>query len=77
MEYLTVQQTAEKWNVTPRWVQALIKQNRIGGVIRFSNIWMIPKDAEKPRDTRGDWHRKPKTNDGADPHSPQNGDTKQ
>ena len=58
MEYLTVQQTAEKWNVTPRWVQALIKQNRIDGVIRFGHVWMIPKDAEKPRDTRGDWHRK-------------------
>ena len=52
MDYLTVQQTAEKWGVTPRWVQALIKRGSIDGVVRFGHAWMIPNDAEKPEDGR-------------------------
>jgi len=58
MDYMTVKQTAEKWGVSPRWVQALIKKGRIDGVARFGHAWMIPKNAEKPRDTRGQWHKK-------------------
>jgi len=58
MEYLTVRQTAEKWSVTPRWVQTLLKAGRIPGAIQPARDWLIPKDAEKPRDTRGDWHKK-------------------
>jgi hypothetical protein len=52
MDYFTVQQTAEKWSVTPRWVQALIKRGSIDGAVRFGHAWMIPKDAEKPEDGR-------------------------
>ena len=77
MDYLTVRQTAERWGISIRQVQTLLKAGRIPGAVQPARDWLIPKDAEKPRDTRGDWHRKPKTNDGADPHSPQNGDTKQ
>ncbi len=58
MDYLTVRQTAEKWGVSLRWVQALVKAGRIPGAIRPGYEWLIPKSAEKPRDTRGDWHRK-------------------
>lgn len=46
--YMTVQQAAEKWNVTPRQVQILCKENRIVGAMRMSRIWIIPEDAEKP-----------------------------
>jgi hypothetical protein len=52
MEYITVREAAEKWNITERWVQKLCEENRIKGVIRFSRVWMIPKDAEKPTDAR-------------------------
>ena len=60
MDYLTVQQVASKWNVTPRWVQALIKRGSIDGTIRFGRDWMIPKDAVKPADGRKTNGRKPK-----------------
>jgi len=58
MNYITARQTAEKWGVSLRWVQMYLKNNRIPGAIRPGNEWLLPKDAEKPRDTRGDWHRK-------------------
>lgn len=46
--YITVQEAAEKWNVTPRQVQILCKEGRIKGAEMMSRIWIIPKDAEKP-----------------------------
>ena len=46
--YITVQEAAEKWGVTPRQVQMLCKAKRIGGAMRMSRIWVIPENAEKP-----------------------------
>ena len=46
--YITVQETAEKWGVTPRQVQILCKTNRIPGATRLSRIWISPESAEKP-----------------------------
>ena len=46
--YISVQEAAEKWNVTPRQVQILCKEGRIEGAEMMSRIWIIPKDAEKP-----------------------------
>ena len=46
--YITVQEAAEKWGVTPRQVQILCKGNRIAGASRMSRIWIIPEDVEKP-----------------------------
>ena len=62
MDYMTVRQAAEKWGVTIRWVQALVKAGRVPGAVQPARDWLIPKDAKKPRDTRGDWHRKEKNN---------------
>lgn len=46
--YMTVQEAAKKWGVTPRQVQILCKENRVVGATRMSRIWIIPEDAEKP-----------------------------
>ena len=51
-EYMTAQETAEKWNVSLRWVQRICKENRIDGVININCVWLIPKDAKKPTDGR-------------------------
>ncbi len=45
--YITVQETAKKWGVTPRQVQILCKENRIAGTARMSRIWIIPENAQK------------------------------
>jgi excisionase family DNA binding protein len=52
MDYITTMQAAEKWGVSMRQVQNLLKQKRIKGAVRFGRDWMIPADAEKPGDTR-------------------------
>jgi|UniRef100_UPI003FF13D67 hypothetical protein len=46
--YITVQEAAEKWKITPRQVQVLCKENRIEGATRMSRIWIIPENAVKP-----------------------------
>lgn len=46
--FITVQEAADKWGITPRQVQILCKNNRIEGAFRMSRIWIIPESAEKP-----------------------------
>lgn len=50
--YITVQEAANKWGITPRQVQILCKSNRVVGAARMSRIWIIPEDAEKPTNNR-------------------------
>ena len=50
--YITVQEAADKWGITPRQVQILCKENRVVGATRMSRIWIIPEDAEKPNNRR-------------------------
>ena len=52
MEYLTVQQTAERWGVSSRLIQKLCAQGRIAGAKKLGALWMIPDDAKKPQDPR-------------------------
>lgn len=50
--YMTVQEAAKKWGVTPRQVQILCKENRIAGASRMSRIWVIPETTKKPTSDR-------------------------
>lgn len=50
--YITVQEAAKKWGVTPRQVQILCKENKIVGAMRMSRIWIIPEDAKKPTNSK-------------------------
>ena len=52
MEYLTVREIAEKWNLSGRMVQQLCIDGRIPGAQKFGRSWAIPADAEKPQDPR-------------------------
>lgn len=52
MDYMTVREAAEKWNITERWVQKLCGEDRVKGAVRFSRVWMIPTEAKKPVDLR-------------------------
>ena len=52
MEYLTVRETARKWNLSDRMVQQFCTAGRIPGAQKFGNSWAIPADAEKPQDPR-------------------------
>jgi len=52
MEYMTAKEAADKWGITPRRVQVLCADGRIGGAWRLGNAWAIPMDAVKPVDER-------------------------
>ena len=52
MEYLSVRETAEKWNLSVRMVQQFCAQGRIPGAQKLGKCWAIPGDAEKPQDPR-------------------------
>ena len=52
MEYIIVKQAAEKWDLKVRRVQQLCEEGRIPGAVRPARDWLIPKDAEKPKDGR-------------------------
>ena len=46
MDYMTVRQAAEKWNLSPRSVQQLCTQGRIPGAGKFGKAWAIPADGQ-------------------------------
>lgn len=52
MEYLSVRQIADKWQISRRRVQTLCSEGRIHGAMRVGNYWVIPADADKPKDDR-------------------------
>lgn len=52
MDYISAPEAARKWGISERRVQKLCEENRISGVIRFSRMWLIPQNTEKPADRR-------------------------
>lgn len=47
-----LKEASEKWGMTPRWINYNCAAGRIPGTIKMATIWLIPKDAEKPIDSR-------------------------
>ena len=52
MDYLSIRETSEKWGIGARRITVLCSAGRIPGAERIGKIWVIPKDAEKPKDAR-------------------------
>jgi len=52
MEFISAKEAAEKWGITRRRVQILCEQDRLTGVFKVGNTWVIPADSEKPIDKR-------------------------
>ena len=52
MEYMTLKEAGEKWGVSARQINYYCVDGRIPGAVKMATIWLIPKDAEKPRDRR-------------------------
>ncbi len=52
LAYMTANEAAEKWNISHRRVLTLCKENRITDVAMLGNMWIIPIDAQKPKDAR-------------------------
>jgi len=52
LDFITAQEAAEKWGITRRRVQVFCVQKRITGAIKKANLWLIPKDSQRPVDER-------------------------
>lgn len=52
MEYLPIQEFADKWNISKRRIQILCKTGRINGAKMIGNMWTIPENAVRPADAR-------------------------
>ena len=52
LDYLSVTETAQKFNVSNRRVQILCEQGRIAGAQMISGVWLIPANTDKPKDGR-------------------------
>ena len=51
MNYLSVKETAEKWNISERSVRNYCNSDRIPGAFLTGKTWNIPENAEKPERT--------------------------
>ena len=49
MKYLSVAETAEKWQVSERSVRNYCAQGRVAGAVLNGKTWNIPAEAEKPQ----------------------------
>jgi hypothetical protein len=52
MDYISIRQLSEKWEISTRRIQILCRDGRIPGAMRIANTWAVPADAEKPKDAR-------------------------
>lgn len=52
MEYMTIQEAAALWDISPRRIQTLCTEGRLDGAMKFGRQWAIPVAAEKPDDAR-------------------------
>lgn len=52
MDYISVRDAAEKWQVSMRLAQRFCAEGRIPGARKIGSSWAIPASAEKPSDPR-------------------------
>jgi len=52
MLYMSIKDASKKWRITPRRIQVLCSEGRVKGAHKIGNMWVIPKDAEKPKELK-------------------------
>ena len=52
MKYLSTTEVAKKWGIGSRRIQILCANDRIPGASLVGNTWIIPENAQKPKDAR-------------------------
>jgi hypothetical protein len=52
MEFISAEQAANKWGISVQRVTQYCRQGRIDGAQKFGPVYMIPTEAEKPKDAR-------------------------
>ena len=52
MDYITIKEASEKWELSIRRIQTICSEGMIPGVKKFGTSWAIPADAKRPVDKR-------------------------
>jgi len=52
LDIMTTKQAAEKWGITMRRVQEMIREGKIEGIQKIGTTWVMPSDTQKPPDLR-------------------------
>ena len=52
MEYISAKDAAVQWGISQRRVAVFCSENRVEGAQYVGNMWLIPKDINKPDDAR-------------------------
>lgn len=52
IQYMSAREAAEKWDISQRRVSILCSEGRIPDAAMLGNMWIIPRNAEKPVDAR-------------------------
>ena len=52
MNYITLKEAGEKWNLSARMINDYYSAGRIPGAEKKGTVWFIPQGAEKPIDGR-------------------------
>lgn len=52
MEYMSIMEASEKWNISDRRIRALCSEGRIEGAVKIGRNWNIPLNIKKPVDGR-------------------------
>ena len=52
LEYMTVIEAAEKWDISTRRIQLLCAEDRIEGAVKRAGSWFLPANTKKPKDAR-------------------------
>ena len=52
MNFISVREASQKFNISERRIQKLCETKRISGCIMMSGVWLIPSNAQKPIDER-------------------------
>lgn len=58
MDFMSAREAAEKWGISQRRVAVLCSENRIKNAEMVGNMWIIPKNSEKPDDARSTRYEK-------------------
>lgn len=52
MEFISIKDMSNKWNISKRRVQILCREGRVEGAKKIGNMWLIPENSVKPIDAR-------------------------
>ncbi len=50
--YISLREASEKWGISVRRINVLCSEGRIEGASKIGNMWVLPENAEKPKDER-------------------------